>query len=142
MKTLVLAALVLATPVLAQDDSPPDATPEAPAPPKKKVDVSKLHFTPDSIKQVMGSQTDAIQQCYEETMAEKNKAVEGKLVTSFVINKDGLVKRARVARAGTGLRGAGLHDCVVGVLSALTFPKPPDGRDHPIEYPFNLKAQR
>ena len=26
------------------------------------------------------------------------------------------------------------------VLSTLTFPQPPDGKDHPVEYPFNLKA--
>ena len=28
------------------------------------------------------------------------------------------------------------------VLSTMVFPKPPDGKDHPIEFPFNLKAVR
>ena len=29
---------------------------------------------------------------------------------------------------------------VVNVLTGIDFPKPPDGREYPIEYPFNLKA--
>jgi hypothetical protein len=31
---------------------------------------------------------------------------------------------------------------VVSVLSGINFPKPPDHREHPIEYPMNLKAIR
>ena len=45
-----------------------------------------------------------------------------------------------MVKKGTTLKDPELHDCVVTVLSSMIFPKPPDGKDHPIEYPFNLKA--
>ena len=74
------------------------------------------------------------------TTDSKEKVVEGKLMTSFTINAEGLVKGAKVEKKGTTLKEPRLHDCVVAVLTAMTFPKPADGKDHPIEYPFNLKA--
>lgn len=104
------------------------------------LDVSKMPFSADSIKQVVAHYQPQIQGCYEETMATKDKAVEGKLKTSWLITPDGLVKRAKIDKKGTTLKDSKLHDCVVTVLSAMTFPKPPDRKEHPIEYPFNLKA--
>jgi hypothetical protein len=50
------------------------------------------------------------------------------------------VKQAKVLKKGTTLHDPKLNDCVIAVLSAMTFPKPTDKRDHPIEHPFNLKA--
>lgn len=105
-------------------------------------DVTKLPFSPDSIKIVVAHYQPQIQSCYEETMAIKDKAVEGKLKTSWTITPDGLVKSAKIQKKGTTLHDGKLHDCVVTVLSAMTFPKPPDRKDHPIDYPFNLKAVR
>ncbi len=103
-------------------------------------DVSKLPFTQTSIRTVVSYHQPQIQSCYEETLAGRDKVVEGKLQTSFVITGEGLVKNARVEKKNTTLREPRLHECVVAVLSAMTFPKPIDGKDHPIEYPFNLKA--
>lgn len=103
-------------------------------------DLEKLPFTPDSIKQVVVFHQGKIQSCYEEHLAVKDKAVEGQLKTTFVITGDGLVKGAKVDRKSSTLKDPKLHDCVVAVLSAMAFPKPPDAKDHPIEYPFNLKA--
>ena len=105
------------------------------------VDVSKMPFTPDSIKQIIGAAQPQIQGCYEEHLSDKgDKAVEGTLKTSFVITEDGFVKSARIDAKGSSLKDPGLHNCVVSVLSALSFPKPPDGKPQPIEFPFNLKA--
>ena len=103
-------------------------------------DVSKMPFTPDSIKQVVMAYQPKIQGCYEDHIADKKKAPEGKLKTSFVITPDGLVKSAKVDKKGSTLKDPALHDCVVAVLSTMAFPKPPDSKDHPIEFPFNLKA--
>lgn len=103
-------------------------------------DVSKLPFSADSIKQIVAHYQPQIQGCYEETMASKDKAVEGKLQTSWIITPDGIVTKAKVEKKGTTLKDSKLHDCVVAVLSAMTFPKPPDKKNHPIEFPFNLKA--
>ncbi|RKH51336.1 AgmX/PglI C-terminal domain-containing protein [Corallococcus aberystwythensis] len=121
----------------------PKASETAPATTPKKddgLDVSKLPFTPDSIRQVMAHHMPRIQECYEDTMVEKDKKVEGKLLTTFTITAEGTVRSAKVDKFGSTLKDAGLNDCVVAVLSSMDFPKPPDGRDHPIEYPFNLKA--
>lgn len=116
---------------------------EKPALPEKPpLDVSKMPFTRDSIKQVVEHSLDKIQACYEETLADMEKPAEGKLMTSFVVTGEGLVKRAKVEWKGTTLKSAKLNACVVDVLNTLTFPKTPDGRDRRMEYPFNLKAVR
>jgi hypothetical protein len=104
------------------------------------IDLSKLPFTADSIKQVVLSYQPQIQACYEETLASKDKAVEGTLKTAFAITGDGLVTGAKIDKKGSSLKDARLHDCVVAVLSTMQFPAPPDGKNVPIEFPFNLKA--
>ena len=103
-------------------------------------DVSKMPFTPESIKQVVAAYQPKIQGCYEDHIANKKKAPEGTLKTAWVITADGMVKGAKVEKKGTTLKDAALNDCVVAVLSTMAFPKPPDSKDHPIEFPFNLKA--
>lgn len=103
-------------------------------------DVSKLPFTPETIKQIVASYQPQIQTCYEETLAAKDKAVEGKLATRFVIAPDGMVKSAKIDKAKSTLKDPKLHDCVTAVLSTMVFPKPPSGKDQPIDFPFNLKA--
>ncbi|MFB1482701.1 AgmX/PglI C-terminal domain-containing protein [Corallococcus sp. RDP092CA] len=121
--------------------APATAPATTPAPAKHDgLDVSKLPFTPDSIRQVMAYHMPRIQECYEDHMVEKDKKVEGLLRTTFTITAEGTVRSAKIDKHGSTLKDAGLNDCVVSVLSSMDFPKPPDGRDHPIEYPFNLKA--
>lgn len=136
MKTLFATALLLASvPAFAQADAGTGTEAAEPS-----LDVSKLPFTPDSIRQVMAFHQPKIQSCYEDLLAGRTKVVEGRIMTSFTITAEGLVKRPRVVKKGTTLREPKLHDCVVAVLAGMEFPKPPDGREHPIEYPFNLKA--
>lgn len=107
---------------------------------KEGPDVSGMPFTPDTIRQIVLSYQPKIQSCYEEHISAKKKAPEGKLATIFTITPDGLVKNAKIDRKGSTLKDPALHDCVVAVLSTMQFPKPPDQKDHPIEFPFNLKA--
>ncbi|PTL85850.1 AgmX/PglI C-terminal domain-containing protein [Vitiosangium sp. GDMCC 1.1324] len=131
----------------AQKESAPEAA--APAQEKKKAeparpqppDVSRMPFTPDSIRTVMEYYSRDIQECYEEILATKgSKVEEGRILTTFTISPEGFVRNAKVAKAGTTLKNPRLNECVVNVLSSITFPQPPDGREYPIEYPFNLKA--
>jgi hypothetical protein len=103
-------------------------------------DVSKLPFTQDSIKSVVLSYQPKIQGCYEDHISNKKKPPEGTLKTHFVITGEGLVKNAKVDRKASTLKDPSLHDCVSAVLSTMAFPKPPDAKDHPIDFPFNLKA--
>jgi hypothetical protein len=143
MKRSFVAVMVLASTVALAQGAPEGKSTGASAGRKQappELDVSRMPFTPDSVQQVILHHKGDIQECYEEHMASKSKKVEGKLMTSFIITGGGLVKDAKVQKKGTTLKDKGLHDCVVSVLSAMSFPKPPDGKDHPIEYPFNLKA--
>ncbi|WP_163996538.1 AgmX/PglI C-terminal domain-containing protein [Pyxidicoccus caerfyrddinensis] len=139
---LLVSAVALAqgTPAKKSSGGKPASAP-ATAPAKSEgPDVEHMPFTPDSIKEVVSYNQPRIQECYEDHLAEKNKKVEGRLMTSFTIDANGLVKGAKVVKKSSTLKDSGLHDCVVAVLSSMTFPKPPDRADHPIEYPFNLKA--
>jgi len=133
-------------------DKQTGASPEAAAPAQEKKkaagpvrppppDINRLPFTPDSIRMVMQYHSRDIQECYEEILATKgSKVEEGRILTSFTITPDGFVRNAKVEKAGTTLKNARLNECVVNVISSITFPQPPDGREYPIEYPFNLKA--
>ncbi len=137
MTRALFSGVVLAAAVALAQGAPAKkpAREEPPAP-----DVSRLPFTPDSIRQVMTHHKGKLQACYEDAMAAGEKKVEGRLMTAFTITPEGGVKDAKVLKKGTTLNEPGLHDCVVAALTSLTFPKPADGRDHPIEFPFNLKA--
>ena len=84
-------------------------------------DVSKMPFTGDSIKQVVTAYQPKIQGCYEDHISNKKKAPEGTLKTAFVITPDGMVKNAKVNKKTSTLRDPALHDCVVAVLSTMTF---------------------
>lgn len=128
-----------AAPVEAPDAGPPEP------PPKREIpagypNIDALPFTPASIQSVVAHHLPQVQTCYEQSLATKEKAVGGSLMTSFVIMPNGNVKKAAVVKKGTTVKDPKLNECVVGVLNAMMFPVPPDGADHPIEYPINLKA--
>lgn len=144
--TLTLVALWLP---LAADAGPPAVAPVTPVPgartsaepgaPAKPVDVTQLPFTQDSITQVMRAHQAEIQACYEKTLAARNEKLEGRLMTHFAITATGSVSKPQVVKKGTTLKDKDLQACVVGVLATLRFPKPPDGKEHPVEYPINLQ---
>ena len=118
------------------------AAPVSPATPPRGSGPEKLPFTPDTIKEIVRAKQPEIERCWEQTLAGTDKPVDGKLQTHFVITPVGSVKQAKVVKKGTTLKDPALQRCVETVLSTMVFPKPPDGKDHPVEYPFNLKAVR
>jgi hypothetical protein len=137
----IAAALLLSIPAWAQA---PDAgsAPTAGAAEKAPLNLELMPFSSDTVKRVVAHNREKIQTCYEETLASKDKPVEGRVMTSFVVTPGGLVKDPRVLKKGTTLKDPKLHACLIDALSTFTFPKPSDRREHPIEYPFNLKAVR
>ncbi|MBL8914254.1 MAG: AgmX/PglI C-terminal domain-containing protein [Archangium sp.] len=137
---LTTTALVLSLSLAADPPQKNDTMKDLLKDTMKEADVSGMPFTPDTIRQIVLSYQPKIQSCYEEHISAKKKAPEGKLATAFTITPDGLVKNAKIDRKGSTLKDPALHDCVVAVLSTMQFPKPPDQKDHPIEFPFNLKA--
>ena len=144
--------VVLAAAPAAPDAGPSAAEPGAaaagaaagvgPATPAVGSSPEKLPFTPDTIKQTVRAKQPEIERCWEQTLAGTDKPVDGKIQTHFVITPVGSVKQAKVVKKGTTLKDPALHKCVETVLSTMLFPRPPDGKDHPVEYPFNLKAVR
>jgi len=133
MRRWALLSLAVSLPAWAQED----------AGTKPSIDVTQLPFSQDTVKLVMEQVAQPrIQECYEEMLSGMKKPVEGKILTSFVVNPEGVVKNAKVEKRGTTLRDKKFHQCVTEVLLALNFPKPPHGKDQPIEFPFNLKAIR
>ncbi len=113
-----------------------------PATPARGSGPEKLPFTPDTIREVVRAKQPEIEHCWEQTLASTEKPVDGKLQTHFVITPEGTVRQPKVVKKGTTLKNEALHRCVETVLSTMVFPRPPDGKDHPVEYPFNLKAVR
>ena len=133
--------------VLAAAPAAPDAGTTAPSgvgpsTPARGSGPEKLPFTPDTIREVVRAKQPEIERCWEQTLASTDKPVDGKLQTHFVITPAGTVKQPKVVKKGTTLKDPALHRCVETVLSTMVFPRPPDGKDHPVEYPFNLKAVR
>jgi hypothetical protein len=132
----VLALMLLAL-AAAPDAGTPDPTVATPA---KGSGPEKLPFTSDTIKEVVRAKQPQIERCWEQTLAAQDKPVEGTLKTQFIITPTGTVRQPKVVKKGTTLKDPALHRCVETVLSTMVFPVPPDGKDHPVEYPFNLKA--
>jgi hypothetical protein len=108
---------------------------------RSPADVANLPFTPDTVREIVQAGQPRIQACYEEHLALNRRSPQGTLKTSWVITPAGRVKSARVTGKTSTLRDRQLRDCVVAALSAMVFPRPPDGKDHPVEFPFNLKVQ-
>ena len=112
----------------------------AAAPPKKKgPDVTHMHFDKDGIRAVVSYHAKEVQDCYEKVIAEKEKKIEGRVLVDFVVDSEGKVKDAKVAKKGTTLKEDRVHECVVTLIYDWEFPKPGDGRDHPLQFPFDLK---
>ena len=140
----MLVPLLVALAAAPAEPGAPDAGTAAaavvPATPAKGSSPEKLPFTPDTLRDVVRAKQPEIERCWEQTLAGTDKPVDGKLQTHFVITPVGSVKQPKVVKKGTTLKDPALHRCVETVLSTMIFPKPPDGKDHPVEYPFNLKA--
>jgi len=145
---LVVLAAAPAAPDAGVSAAPPEpgasapAATVGPATPARGSGPEKLPFTSDTIKEIVRAKQPDIERCWEQTLAATDKPVDGKLQTHFVITPVGSVKQAKVVKKGTTLKDPALHRCVATVLSTMLFPRPPDGKDHPVEYPFNLKAVR
>jgi hypothetical protein len=109
------------------------------AKPKRELDVSKMYFDAESIRTVFNFHMPEVQECYEKVLADTGKKLEGKVVVGLIIDANGNVTEARVLSKKSTLKDDRVHECVVQV-KGWAFPKAGDNRDHPIEYPFNLKV--
>ncbi len=142
-----LAVLILAGPRLALADDEPGSTPSpkggSSAASAKPLDVSKLPFTEYSIKQVVRFHQPDIQTCYEGVIAEMGKAPpEGKVYVTFSVLASGLTSMVKVDKKQTTIKNDKVQDCVTDAIKGWEFPKPTDGREHPLAMPFSLKVNK
>jgi hypothetical protein len=146
--TLLQLSLSILLAAVPGPDAGVSAEPGAIAPPVVSVPRTTpapetMPFNQDTIRTLVRTKQPEIERCWEQYLAGQDvKAADGKIQTKFVITPVGSVRNATVVKKGTTVKSPELHRCVTTVLSTLTFPKPPDGKDHPVEYPFNLKAVR
>lgn len=149
IQSLILAAALAQAPVtgtgsdLNQGDVAPQTDGGAPEAKKPGPDVSKMPFTPYSIQQVVKFHLPEIQKCYEQVVLEIGGAPpEGRVVVNFTIMPNGLTSQTKIDRKKTSIKNDRIHDCVTDGVRMWEFPKPSDNREHPIEYPFDLKVQQ
>ncbi|HEY3447460.1 MAG TPA: AgmX/PglI C-terminal domain-containing protein [Myxococcales bacterium] len=113
--------------------------PSKPAKPaKKELDVSRMMFDGEGVRTVVKFYMPEIQECYEKVLADTGTKLEGRVVVGFIVDTNGNVTEARVLNKKSTLKDDRVHDCVLK-MKYWVFPKPGDNRDHPIEYPFDLK---
>lgn len=85
------------------------------------------------IRRYIRRNIDKIAYCYEKQLLAK-PTLAGTVNVSFYIQPDGTVKSA----SGKGV-DAEVSSCVADIVSAIEFPKPPDGGVVQVNYPFTFR---
>jgi outer membrane biosynthesis protein TonB len=107
----------------------------------EELDISKLPFDAESIRQVVMHHMPEIQKCYEEVLSTTGKKLEGRVTMAFNIDSNGNVTEAKAVLKKSSLKDEQVIDCILA-MRRWYFPKPNDNRDHPIVYPFDLKIRQ
>lgn len=136
-----------AQPLAIDTSLPPQAAPASAAPDPDDMgimpmDVSNMIFDPKAIQDVIRHHMPQVQACYERVLAESGKAIEGKVVVAFTIDVTGSVYEAKALKKKGTMKDDRIIECVVNRVRRLVFPKPPDNRRYPIEFPFNLTVKK
>ena len=87
----------------------------------------------DVIRRVIRTRMNEIRFCYEKGLLQEPN-LEGKLVVSFLILRDGRV--TAVAPRESSIASAAVVRCVVEAVERLTFPVPPSASVAQVTYPF------
>jgi TonB family protein len=94
-------------------------------------------LTKDEVGEVIHRHLSEVRYCYESAMI-RTPDIEGKLMTNFTINGQGVVKSAEVK--SSTLPDPRLDDCIIRRLATWKFPKPRGGVDVSVTYPFIFKT--
>jgi TonB family protein len=94
---------------------------------------------PDEVTEVANAGMDDVGACYQASMERtRNQDLEGVVIVKFTIDKDGKVSSAEPGDSTLGDEEA--SKCIVEAVKKWTFPKPPDGADVQVHFPFDLKS--
>lgn len=94
-------------------------------------------LTKDEVGEVIHRHMSEVRYCYESAMI-RQPDVEGKLITSFTINGQGIVASSAVK--DSTLPDPRLDDCILRRLASWKFPLPRGGVDVSVTYPFVFKT--
>jgi uncharacterized protein YjbI with pentapeptide repeats len=89
---------------------------------------------PEVIQRVVRQNYGSFRLCYEQGLS-RNPTLEGRVVTRFVIGRDGAV--SNVSGSGSDIPDSGVVQCVVQAYYGLSFP-PPEGGIVTVVYPIML----
>lgn len=106
------------------------------------LDVNNMLFDAHSIRQVVEHHMPQIQGCYEKVLSTSGQRIEGRVAVGFIIDVTGSVLEARLLPKKSTVTDERVIDCVLLRVRRLLFPKPPDNRRYPIEFPFDLTVKK
>lgn len=122
--------------------TPPQAASPAPEDELLPLDVNNMLFDAHSIRQVVQHHMPQIQSCYEKVLSTSGQRIEGRVAVGFIIDITGSVLEARLLPKKSTVTDERVIDCVLLRVRRLIFPKPPDNRRYPIEFPFDLTVKK
>ncbi len=123
------AVLAVALAAASTRAEPPAAAAPGAGPP----DPASLPFGAGSVAAVVQAHQPEVTACYEQRLAE-GKDVQGQVVVSFVIGKDGLPGKPRVKRSTLGDKD--VEACVLRAVRGWIFPRP--ARPQPVDLPLHF----
>jgi TonB family protein len=90
----------------------------------------------DEVGSVIHSHRTEVRYCYESALIH-NPEISGKVVVRFVIESSGRIQS--VSPEQSSLNGSEVEKCVVSHIKSWKFPKPRDGGDISVSYPFHFR---
>ena len=91
---------------------------------------------PEAIQRIVRQNMGRFRYCYERGL-DGNPGLQGRVVTRFLIGRDGSVAFATDAPGESSLPDAGVVSCIVRAFGALSFPEP-EGGTVTVVYPLSL----
>ena len=93
--------------------------------------------TMESIAALVKSHRKEARACYEEGRKQVEN-LKGDLVVHFILKPSGEVKQAELNKERSTITEPSVVKCVVGVITAIQFPKSSKGLETTVNYPFNF----
>lgn len=94
-------------------------------------------LTKDEVGEIIHQHLSEIRYCYESSLIH-SPDIQGKMMTRFTINKNGIVGGAQII--SSSLSDSRLDDCILKKLSSWKFPNPRGGSEVAVSYPFVFKT--
>jgi hypothetical protein len=111
----------------------PAVAPKAPEGPKADVGPG---LSADLVRRIVKAHIGEVRYCYNEGLKE-DPELGGRVVVDFTVGTKGRVTKTEVS--STGLEDSDVPACVAGAVGRWLFPRPADGQEVQITYPFVLE---